>query len=56
MVEFTTGSRGEIPGKGKTCHHIRSSVHFFIDSVLHQQPDDKLQIQHNNDNVSTNNP
>jgi hypothetical protein len=47
VVGFTIGSRGRVPGK--TCEkRIRSnnSIQFFIFSVLHQQPEAQLQMQH----------
>jgi hypothetical protein len=46
VVGFTTGSRGKVPGK--TCEkRIRNSIQFFIIiSVLHQQPESQLQMQH----------
>jgi hypothetical protein len=45
MVGFTTGLRGKVPGK--TCEkRRRNSIQFFIISVLHQQPEGQLQMQH----------
>jgi hypothetical protein len=47
VVGLTTGSRGKVPGK--ICEKRRismNSVQFFIISVLHQQPEGQLQMQH----------
>jgi hypothetical protein len=51
MVGFNIGSRGEVSGKGKTCINEEiiiqfNSIQFFIISVLHQQPEGQLQMQH----------
>jgi hypothetical protein len=48
VVGFTTGSRGKVPGKTceKRIRNNNSILQFFIISVLHQQPEDQLQMQH----------
>jgi hypothetical protein len=48
VVGFTTGSRGKVPGKTceKRINNNSNSIQFFIISVLHQQPEGQLQMQH----------
>jgi hypothetical protein len=53
VVGFTTGSRGEVPGKRKPVIRDHDDDNDNSFSVLHQQPNGQLQTQ--TDTAQTNN-